>query len=142
MNRLYGILTAWTNTQSAEYDKRYDQIKYDANMLEMVGKLMQRVPAAKVGLFACYVCNAVLGTMFADEILELDPDNTYTEPQTPAGGADLSAYTLHDTMPTAFYSSELLRYLDGDILDRLTVPTCLDVVAGTCLQLLRRSVNG
>jgi hypothetical protein len=96
------------------------------------------IPQDRLLMFACFLCNEVMGTIFGDEIKTLDPENTYTS-FTRDPDAAASEILLYDLTRSAKELRYLYTYLDKDIVDRLVVPEWLDIMAAVCLQILREA---
>ena len=77
-------------------------------------------------------------TEFGSEIRELDGNNTYVPVSKAPGVEVLSPESLlYDLTGPVYRYKVMYRYLDEDIVDRLSVPTWLDVMSAGCLQMLR-----
>lgn len=92
---------------------------------------MDRLP-----LFASVICYMVRFSIFGDEISELDKVNTYV----PIERTDTditSNMCMYDLTDSTAVFTDLLRFIDIDIKDRLVAATFIDYMAAGCLQMLR-----
>lgn len=141
MNRLYGLLTFEIRDKSidAYYDKKCTRQTPSKKGKDIINTIMSGVPETRIPVFACFVCNAVLDTAFGDDILALDPNNTYTSiTRDPDWDGAQGALLLHDLiMRPSTLRAGLRQYLDSDIASRVMLPEWMDCMAAGCLQLLR-----
>lgn len=90
----------------------------------------------KAPLFASVICYMVQFTDFGKEIKQLDPVNTYVPVERSQNDLDgtmcISSLTTDHRIAT-----DLRRYLDLDIVEKLQAPMWLDYMAAGCLQMLR-----
>lgn len=137
-NRLYGLLTYGFNLEGSYYKKLHTPVFPSDNSKAIQKVLLTGVPDNRVPMLACFLCYESLFTEFGPEIRELDGNNTYAPVPKPAGIVVVSADSLlYDlTGPVSRYKF-MYRYLDDDIVERLSVPTWLDVMSAGCLQMLR-----
>lgn len=144
INKLYGILLG-TEAVSAAYQwylKKFTPMKTSEKINAIAEILVQTVPIDKRALFACLICNAVLHTVFGNEIKELDPVNTYVPVSRPPDSPnDSKNFCLFDMAAPAKSYRPLLQYLDDDIAGRLVSPIWVDYIAAGCLQILRELRN-
>lgn len=137
-NRLYGLLTYGYNLEGSYYKKLHTPV-FPSDKGKAIQKiLLTGVPDSRVPLLACFLCYESMFTEFGSEIRELDGNNTYVPVSKAPGVEVLSPESmLYDlTGPVSRYKV-MYRYLDEDIVDRLSVPTWLDVMSAGCLQMLR-----
>ena len=141
MNDLYALLTYKQPTgDGSYYVKRHTQAKHTYASTEIADAITAHVPDNRICMFACVLCNAVLFTRFKADILAYDKNNTYTPVKRPPSVlGDDSSCCMHDLCLTDTEMHSLLKYVDKDILDRITVHTWLDDMAALCLQMLRES---
>lgn len=138
MNTLYGLLTYRTGAGSGWYSKLHTPVAHSSLSRALCDEFTARVPDDRLPMFACVVCRLAMESMFRDEILKLDKENTYgtiiRNPDTPSGD---QSEVMQDLTTDAESTRHLYKYLDADIRDRLVVPTWAELASAVCLQLLR-----
>lgn len=140
MNRLYGLLTSKLESVEGWYSKLHTPVKHTPKSSTLCALLLSNVPDSKLPLFACAVCRLAIQSMFKSEILSLDSENTYeTVIRDPAAPAGSTGDTFSDMTCSAQAARSMYKYLDQDIIDRLSVPTWPEIASAVCLQLLRET---
>lgn len=138
MNKLYAILISLVTAPSGYYVKKHTPVTNNTKSLALLRKFTAMVPDDSMCMFACAVCALAVESMFRNEILALDPENTYQpvgrDPSVPDGSASACMQPL---MLPAEQMKSVMGYLDEDIRARLIVPSWPEVASGVCLQLLR-----
>lgn len=143
INTLYGVLLGELGATAISgayewYRKKYTTSPTTDKIEKIVEVLCKNVTPEQRAMFACLVCASVVKTIFGKEIAELDPVNTYVPVSRPPNSSnsspDFCLFTL--TGPAEAYKP-LLQFLDTDIKNRLTAPTCMEYIAAGCLQILR-----
>ena len=141
MNRLYGLLVSKVPAPSGWYAKEHTPVSHSVKSQALYEAFTANVPVARLPLFACVVCQLAMKSMFKDEILTLDSENTYStvvrNPESPSGS---TSDVLSDLLMDHESMHQLCRYLDDDIRDRLVVPTWAETASAVCLQLLRSAL--
>lgn len=141
MNRLYGLLVAKSMAPSGWYAKEHTPVAHSVKSQELYDAFTAGVPVERLPLFACVVCQLAVKSMFKDEILALDPENTYTtvirNPESPSGS---TSDVMSDLLSDHESMRRLFKYLDNDIRERLVVPTWVETASAVCLQLLRSAL--
>lgn len=139
-NILYGMLARSGVPESDRYYKRHVQVPATVNASALADLLvparLRGADSGRLGLFVSAVCAAVLDTAFGNEIVALDPDNTYDRPLPPQG----SRPVLYDLTCPPDELAGLRGLLDNDINERLVAPQWIDYMAAGCLQLLREMI--
>lgn len=138
-NILYGMLAAGKIPESAAYWKRHTSVASTRSAASLRAILVPNYDDPRLDLYVSTVCAAVLETAFGNDISRLDPDNTYELPELPRGSMS-SRPKLYELTKSPSAMRRIVRLLDEDIRDRLTVPTWLDYMAAGCLQLLREII--
>lgn len=141
MNKLYGLLIARTPSPSGWYARKYTPVSHSVVSQRLYDAFTVNVPDARLPLFACVVCQLAVKSMFKDEILALDGENTYCtlvrNPESPSGStSDVTCDLLNDNEAM----HRLYAYLDKDIVARLVAPAWAEVASAVCLQLLRSAL--
>ena len=141
MNTLYGLLADAVSI-SGWYMKKYNPLFHTDKSKALQTLMLSEVPAAKIPMFICVVCSVVISTGFGEEILALDPNNTYNPVGRPPGtSSEDQAFLMCDLIGTEKSYKLFQRYLDEDIKKRLVVPTWTEHLAAACLQILRETVK-
>lgn len=131
MNTLYGMLVAGKVQDEGAYAHRHGHVSLSDREKALRDDLVSGISPSLVPLLATLVCWQALSTRFSEDILALDPQNTYVKPSSLTG--DL-AYSV---LGGCARLEALRHYLDKDILDRLEAPVVFDWYAAYGLQLLR-----
>lgn len=142
INKLYGILLGMPIAEvPADYQwyiKKFTPIATNSKVQDILKILLVAVSVDKRALFACLICNAILQTVFGKEIEERDPVNTYLPVSRPPDSAnDNSEFCLSKMAGSVDMYKQLKKYLDEDIVEKLTAPSWIDYIAAGCLQILR-----
>ena len=138
INVLYGILASRGTPPSGEFSKRFTAVGLGDRGAALREAFLSGIPAERLGMFICHVCNVALESEFGNDIRMLDPENTYNRVRRPAGMAP-DAIGLHDLTLPADSVRKFRRYLDTDIAARLEYPEWCDIAGAVCLQLLREA---
>ena len=140
INKLYGILLGSASVPEAYqwYVKKFTPYATNDKIQGILKILLVAVSVDKRVMFACLACNATLHTVFGKEIEERDPVNTYLPVSRPPDSAnDSSDFCLSNMVGASENYKQLKRYLDEDIMEKLTAPSWVDYIAAGCLQILR-----
>lgn len=133
MNRLYAILMSGrTNDTDNYYYKRHTRPVCPDACRELVDLLFGALDDQLMHFVAAAVCAMVLHTTFRNEILALDPVNTYTPVK--RHGDEL----LCDIVTSPETRRNILVMLDADIRERLQLANWPEFLGGVSLHLLRR----
>lgn len=142
INALYSILVGDADISGADtwFIKRHYPIVISKEAEQLRDKLVAGIEEAKLPLFACCVCWLALNTIFAEQIIELDSNNTYVCPTRPdtADSSDSSVCSTAVLKPVKSYI-DLIMLVDKDIQDRVDPQSLPSVLGAICLQLLRGS---
>lgn len=144
MNKLYGLLTAPVApvADDAYYKKLHMPVQHTPKSWQLCTELLKNVPPPRVPMFACFLCYESLNTLFGEEILLRDTNNTYSRVVREPGASPEAGYLLlWDLTQSAGRLKYLHRWLDRDIVDRLVVPEWLDIMSAACLQILRENAQ-
>ncbi len=137
MNKLYSILIGMTPV-SGWYFKRSSQYMITDRINAIRSILLQDVPEDRLPMFVCTLCDLVRMSTFGNEILELDPNNTYQDITRPIDAEhNDDTYCIHDLIKPATAFSTLRRYLADDINNRVNHESWIELMGAGCLQLLR-----
>lgn len=145
MNKLYGILVFGLDDGLLQgyYDKRHVTPMISDKGLELRDAFISKIPTERLALFACCVCYLAASGSLSQEILKLDPINTYTalgrDPANP-NGEDDPAQCMWDMTDSAAKAYSYKKWLDDDLVEQLVVPTWPELVSVICVQLLREIV--
>lgn len=140
MNKLYAILISGHESTIAGsyYAKKYFPAVHTDRTRKICEDMLHGIPESKLPMFVCYLCTAVGDTIFGQDIIRLDPENTYVEfTRDPAASGDDARETLWSITKSEKDMRWLYKWLDQDIKDRLMLPGWLDIMAALCLQMLR-----
>jgi len=114
------------------YYKRHTRGVYPLPCRELVGQLFGSLDDDRMHFVAAAVCDMVLHTSFREQILKLDPVNTYTPVKRH------SSELLYDIVTPVESRETIVKSLDADIRDRLQTAPWPEFLGGVSLHLLRR----
>lgn len=144
INKLYSLLMdSQTVSGNTRFTKMTTPVFHTKKSREVQSILLRAAKDAaqeKLALLASFVCYMVRFTDFGEEIMSLDPVNTYVPVERNNTDVD-SSMCISELTSTTYVTTELKRYLDKDIIERLSVATWLDYMAAGCLQMLREVHN-
>ena len=136
MNNLYGILMVGRQRDvSNYYYKKCAHPIIPQACRDLLDQLFGALSDARMHFVAAAVCDMVLHTTFRNDILELDPVNTYT----PVKRHDDEL--LYDIVTPPETRDTVMPLLDADIRERLQLATWPEFLGGVSLHLLRRTTK-
>lgn len=150
LNVLYSALTSGRALPQDNWSKVSWTCPLNERATKIRDVLELGVPVTVVRRYVCCLCHEALNSIWADEILKLDPMNTYSDPAKPildavAGDPDAYppiSYRLSDVMPV--YNdlvTGLKPLVDADIRSAMYGQDWTAVASSGCLQLLREVSN-
>ena len=136
MNNLYGILMVGRQHDVSNY--YYKKCAYPIipqACHELLEQLFGALSDARMHFVAAAVCDMVLHTTLRNDILELDPVNTYTPVKRHGDELLCDIVTSPETRRT------ILVMLDADIRERVQLANWPEFLGGVSLHLLRRTTK-
>ena len=140
MNKLYSALISIYTIQDPDsfYGKETCPVRVVPESMWLIRELMGNCSGSLAQYRACVITAIAVQSEFRNEILELDPVNTYAWPP-----RNLSAGIEESDMNTAWLPSiqgmkKQYRYVDKDLTGQLTDDNIMSFTGAFCVQILRR----